>query len=62
MSVDTYLKGKMLSRYSRVDHGDLQLLIEPKLLQWARRVELDASKFLFWRKFDVLVEHNHGPT
>lgn len=63
MPVDTYLKGKNLSRYETVAHGDLTVHVAPALLQWASAVLVDAERFLFfWRRFTVLAEHRHQPT
>ena len=62
MSVDTYLKGKNLTRYRAVDHEDVKVLVAPSLLQWAANVYLDAKQFLVWKSFSIAVEHRHGPT
>ena len=62
MSVDTYLRGKNLSRYSVVRQDDVQVLVAFSLMQWAKRVELDVKQFLLWKSFDIEVEHKHGPT
>ena len=62
MSVDTYLKGKNLSRYSVVRQDDVKVLVAFSLMQWAKRVELDVKQFLLWKSFDIEVEHKHGPT
>ena len=62
MSVDTYLKGKNLSKYQRVEYGDVEILIAPSLPRWAKAVYLDVRRFLIWKSFDVLAEHSHGPT
>ena len=62
MSVDTYLKGKSLSRYSAVQHDDVEVLVAPTLIRWAKSVRLDVKQFLFWRSFEIEVEHQHGPT
>lgn len=64
MSVDTFLKGKNTSRYMRVEQDGLEILIAGGLQRFAKRIELDAKKFLFWRSFRVWVEakHAHGPT
>ncbi len=59
MSVDTYLKGKDTSRYTRLEHEDLAVLLSPALVRWARKVHLDVSTFLFRRRFAVSVEHQH---
>ena len=62
MSVDTYLKKKNLSRYTRVQQGDIELLVTPVLADWATRVEVQASRFLLWRRVEVWAEHPHPPT
>ena len=63
MPVDTYLKGKNLSRYESVRHGDLTVHVAPALLQWASAVLVDAERFLFfWRRFSVSAGHRHQPT
>lgn len=62
MSVDTYLKGKNVSRYHALGYGDVQLLVAPSLLRWAENVSLGVKQFLVWKSFDVEVEHRHGPT
>lgn len=63
MPVDTYLKGKNLSRYETVRHHDLTVHVAPALLQWASAVRLDAERFLFfWRRFTVSADHRHQPT
>ena len=62
MPVDTYLKGKNLSRYHTVEHGDLTIHVAPALRQWASAVLVDAERFLFWRRFRVLTPHRHQPT
>ena len=64
MSVDTYLKGKNTSKYQRVQQDGLEILIAAGLQRFAKRIELDAKKFLIWKSFDVWVEakHVHGPT
>lgn len=61
MSVDTYLKGKNTSDYRRVHRGDIELLIAPNMARWSRRVQVGTKGALFWRGFDVAVEHEHGP-
>lgn len=62
MSVDTYLKRKNLRPYSVLAHEDVKILVAPSLLRWAKSVHLDAKQFVFWKSFDVEVEHRHGPT
>ncbi len=61
MSVDTYLKGKNVSRYAAVKHGDVTILVAPSLLRWAKSVHLDVKQFLIWKSFDIEAEHQHGP-
>ena len=63
MSVDTYLKGKNLSKYQPVAvDDDVELLVTPVLTQWASRVEVEVNRFLFWKRFDVFADHAHRPT
>ena len=62
MSVDTYLKGKNLSKYQPVEIDGVELLVTPVLNQWASRVEVEVNRFLFWKRFDVFADHRHGPT
>jgi hypothetical protein len=62
VSVDTYLKKKNLSRYNRVQHGDIEILVTPVLAQWATRVEIEANRFLLWKRFEVWADHRHRPT
>ena len=63
MPVDTYLKGKNLTRYETVEHADLTVHVAPALQQWASAVRVDAERFLlFWRRFRVLTQHRHQPT
>jgi hypothetical protein len=60
--VDTYLKGKNLSRYQTLEHDGLTVHVAPALRQWASAVLVDAERFLFWRRFTVLTQHRHQPT
>jgi hypothetical protein len=62
VSVDTYLRGKNLSRYRPQTIEGVEILVTPVLTQWASRVEIDASRFLFWKRFDVFADHAHRPT
>ena len=61
MSVDAWLRGKNLSRYETVRHGDLTVHVAPALRRQASAVLVDAGRFLFWRRFRVEAEHRHGP-
>ncbi len=62
MSVDTYLKGKNLSPYNVLQHGELKILIAPGLIRWAETVQLNTKRFLFWESFNVEAQHRHGAT
>ena len=62
MPVGTHTKGRRLERYQRLETGGIGVLIALTLPQWASRIEVDATRFLFWRRFDVLTEHRHQPT
>ncbi len=62
MSVDTYLKGKNTEAYKRVFEDDLEIMVSPKLLQYANIVELVAKKKLMGSKLDVIAHHEHGPS
>ncbi len=62
MPVGTHIKGRRLERYQRFETAGIEVLVAPALPQWAARIEVDASRFLFWQRFDVLTEHRHQPT
>jgi hypothetical protein len=59
VSVDTYLKGKNTSQYTVVRQEDVKVLVSPRLVQWAKRVQVGAKRFLLWDSFDVEAEHRH---
>ena len=61
MSVDTHLKGKNLSPYRSVRQGDVELLLDPKLIQWASTVRVDAGRRPIRHRLLVDLEHQHGP-
>ena len=61
MSVDTHLKGKNLTPYHTIQHQDISLLLNPRLLQWAASVHVDAGRTLLRRRLLVDLEHLHGP-
>lgn len=63
MSVDTYLKGKTTSKYVGLEQYGLDILVAGGLPRFAKRIELDAKRFLIWKSFDVWVEakHVHAP-
>jgi hypothetical protein len=62
VSVDTYLKGKNTKPYASLDIDGLQVLVSPRLVAYAQTVEVELNKFLFWKSFEVFVEHRHAPT
>lgn len=65
MSVDTFLKGKNTSRYAKLTHDGLQILVAPNLMRQARWIALDFGGTLLWKGFRVEVEpegeHFHSP-
>lgn len=61
MSVDTYLKGKNTSVYKRVFDDDIEIMVSPKLIQYASIVELVTQKKLVGSKLGVIAHHVHGP-
>ena len=62
MSVDTYLKGKNLAPYRTVEQDGVQILVAPKLIQWAAAVQVGVKQFLIFKSFEVGAEHKHAPT
>ena len=62
MPVDTYLRGKNLSKYQKFEFEGLEVHVALTLAQWAQSVIVDATRFLFWKRFDVAVDHRHQPT
>jgi hypothetical protein len=61
VSVDTYLKGKDTSTYTRMEHEDIAVLVAPVMARWSERIRLAANRGLLRRRFDITVEHQHGP-
>jgi hypothetical protein len=65
VSVDTYLKRKNLTRYQRVQHGGVEILVAPILASQASRISLDVRRGWFTRSFELQVEplgdHFHSP-
>ena len=62
MPVDTYLKGKNLTRYEELELEGITVHVANALRQWASAVMVDAERFLFWRRFVVETAHRHQPT
>jgi hypothetical protein len=62
VSVDTYLKGKRTDTYQKVYDDDLEIMVSPKLLQFAQVVELVTKKQLLGTRLAVVAHHVHGPS
>ncbi len=62
MSVDTYLKGKNLDVYERVEQEGVEILVAPQLVKWAQQTRLDAKPGLLRERFTIAVDHRHQPT
>lgn len=59
MSVDTYLEGKKTSGYRREHVEDVVVLLAPKLLRNASRVQLITKKRIIGSKLVALAHHEH---
>ncbi len=59
MSVDTYLKGKNLRTYRRIEHGDVHLYVSPSLATWAERVQMSVRNWIVRKTVRMEVEHRH---
>ena len=62
MSVDTYLKGKNLSAYHKVEQDGVEIHVAPALLQWASSAVVDTRRGFLKDRFAVGVDHKHQPT
>ena len=62
MSVDTYLKGKNLEAYERVEQDGVEILVAPQLAQWAQNTRVDTKTGLLRERFSISVDHRHQPT
>ena len=60
MSVDTYLKGKNTASYRKFNQDDVVIMVAPKLLQYAHKVELVTRKKLIGAKLVAVAHHEHG--
>lgn len=49
MSVDTYLKRKNLAPYEHIERDGVEVLVARILTQQARRITIDARRWLLWR-------------
>lgn len=59
VSVDTYLQGKNTARYKKFHQDDVTIMVAPKLLRYAHRVELVTRKRLVGSKLVALAHHEH---
>lgn len=57
MSVDTYLQGKKISDYRRVEHEDITVLVAPNLTRFAHEIQLVTKKKLLGKRLVALVHH-----
>lgn len=60
MSVDTYLEGKKTSGYRREHIDDVTVLLAPKLIRHASRVQLVTKKRIIGSKLVALAHHQHS--
>lgn len=60
MSVDTYLEGKKTSGYRREHIDDVTVLIAPKLLRHASKLQLVTKKRFVGAKLVALAHHEHS--
>lgn len=62
MSVDTYLKGKNLSRYRELHHDehDVKVMVAPTLVGFAHKIELVTRKKLIGSKLVAVAHHQHS--
>ena len=61
MSVDTYLKGKNLSKYRELHQDDqIKIMIAPTLVRYAHRIELVTRKKLIGSKLVAVAHHEHS--
>ena len=63
MSVDTFLKGKNTRDYhvQNLDEAGVKVLVAPGLVRVAKAIDLDVTRFLLWRSFEIDVEPKGGP-
>jgi hypothetical protein len=62
VSVDTYLKGKDLSPYQRLEIDDVELHVSPALSTWADRASVTVRSGALGKRFEILADHKHQPT
>lgn len=61
MSVDTNTKGKDLTPYQRVQAVDVEVLVAPRLADYATEVRLGTRRSLLGQKLTMDHDHRHGP-
>jgi hypothetical protein len=61
VSVDTNTRGKDLSPYHRLAVGDVEVLVAPRLGDYATAVRLDTRRGLLGQKLTMDHDHLHGP-
>jgi hypothetical protein len=60
VSVDTNTKGKDLSPYHRVNAGEVEILLAPRLGEYATAVRLGTRRGLLGQKLTMDHDHRHG--
>lgn len=60
MSVDTYLEGKKTAGYRREHVDDVTVLLAPKLIRHASKVQLVTRKRIIGSKLVALAHHQHS--
>lgn len=61
MSVDTNTKGKDLTPYRRLRAGDVDVLVAPRLPEYATAIRLGTARGLLSRtKLTMDHDHRHG--
>ncbi len=63
VAIDTYLKGKDVSRYLIAERDGVRVLISPAMATAAPRLQVGTKGAAFWRSLQVTAEldHQHGP-
>jgi hypothetical protein len=60
VSVDTYLEGKKTAGYRREHVDDVTVLLAPKLIRHASKVQLVTRKRIIGSKLVALAHHQHS--
>lgn len=60
MSVDTYLEGKKTAGYRREHVEDVTVLIAPKLMRHASKIQLVTKKRFVGSKLVAMAHHEHS--